>query len=29
MDQVTQQLEDVPDDIADPLFPRGFGKRYR
>jgi len=29
MEQVTQQLEDVPDDIANPLFPRGYGKRYR
>ena len=29
MDQVTQQLEDLPDDIANPLFPRGYGKRYR
>jgi beta-glucosidase len=29
MDQVRQQLEDVPDDIANPLFPLGYGKRYR
>jgi beta-glucosidase len=29
MDQVERQLEDVPDDIPNPLFPPGYGKRYR
>lgn len=29
MAQVADQLQDVPDDIKDLLFPRGYDKRFR